>query len=78
MIYYVDQNTGEITRTDRQALEGAILEASDQYTAAELSRMKVNDLEPIAAKFPQLDGYCFSRSEAESLAEAYRPRRAED
>ena len=74
MIYYVDHDTGEIESTSRQALEDGILDATHcAYTAAQLARLDVSELAAIAAKIPALDGYCFSRGEAESLSKAFRP-----
>ena len=76
MIYHVNYDTGEICQTTRGALEDAIYNARpNTYTPAGLEHMKVSELAAEAARIPELDGFCFSRSEAESLSKAYRPRR---
>ena len=76
MIYHVNYDTGEIYQTTRGALEDAIYNARPYgYTPAGLEHMKVSELAAEAARIPELDSFCFSRSEAESLSKAYRPRR---
>ena len=75
MIYHVNYDTGEIYQTTRGALEDAIYNARPYgYTPASLEHMKVSELAAEAARIPELDGFCFSHSEAESPAKAYRPR----